>query len=233
MKNLFYVLFLLFYVSAFSQKRLNSYQYIIVSDKFDFFKSSDKYQTSSLTKFLFNKKGYKAYLSSDEKPTDVTLNNCLALYATIKDSSGMFTIGTLIELRDCNNKLLFTSEKGKSRKKEFKAAYHQAIREAFKDVRLKVYKVQSLVMSSPKTLPKTIKRVGEENVSTIYAQSIPNGFQLVDVTLKVVYTILHTSTKNLFIIKEKNGILYFKKSKWIAEFYESGQLIQKELQIKF
>ena len=233
MKNLFYLLFLLFYVSTFSQKKLNSYQYIIVSDKFDFFKSSDKYQTSSLTKFLFNKKGYITYLASDEKPTDVTLNNCLALSATIKDSSGMFATETVIELRDCNNKLLFTSKKGKSRKKEYKSAYHQAIREAFKDVRLKAYKKSLAVLSSPKTTSKTIKGIFNKNATTIYAQPIPNGFQLVDATPKVVYTILHTSTKNLFIIKDKNGILYLKKSKWIAEFYESGKLIQKVLQIKF
>lgn len=233
MKNLMYVLFLLFYVSAFSQKSLNSYQYIIVSDKFDFFKSSDTYQTSSLTKFLFNKKGYKAYLTSDEKPTELTLNNCLALSATIKKSSGMFTTGVLIELRDCNNKLLFTSKKGKSKKKEFKSAYHQAIRDAFKDVKLKAYKKQSFVLSSLKTPTKTLEKVGKENAATLYAQPIKNGFQLVDAAPKVVYTLLHTSTKNVFLLKKKNGILYVKESKWIAEFYENGQLIQKELKIKF
>ncbi len=233
MKNLFYVLFLLFYVSTFSQKEIHNYEYIIVSDKFDFFKSSDKYQTSSLTKFLFNKKGYKAYLTSDERPREVTLNSCLALYATIKDSSGMFTTGTLIELRDCNNKLLFTGKKGKSSKKEYKSAYHQAIREAFKDVKIKEYKKQELVFNSPKTTNKNLKEKSNEHVAIIYAQPISNGFQLVDATPKVVYTLLYTGAKNLFIIKERNGILYLKKSKWIAEFYENGELIQKELQIKF
>jgi len=233
MKKLFYILFLLFYVSSFSQKKVEHYQYVIVADKFDFFKAPDAYQTSSLTKLLFNKIGYKAYVTSDEKPTDLTLNNCLALSATIKKASGMFTTGIVIELRDCNNKLVFTSVKGKSRKKEFKPAYHQAIRAAFKDVRLKGYVQKSLTLDSANTISKRVKKVGDKNDVALYAQPILNGFQLVDAAPRVVYILLHTKRKNVFILKKKKGLLYLKNNSWIAEFYENGQLMQKELQIKF
>ena len=41
---------------------LDKYKYIIVSDKFHFVKEVDGYQTSSLTKFLLEKKGFQVFL---------------------------------------------------------------------------------------------------------------------------------------------------------------------------
>ncbi|MFT4577174.1 MAG: hypothetical protein ACI9SI_002116 [Polaribacter sp.] len=78
-----------------------------------------------------------------------------------------------------------------------------------------------------------INKIVKKTDYTMYAQLISNGFKLVDASSKVVYTILNTSTQNVFIIKDKNGMLYLKNAKWIAEFYEKDELIKKELQIKF
>ncbi|MFT4577172.1 MAG: hypothetical protein ACI9SI_002114 [Polaribacter sp.] len=55
MKNIFTLAFLFFLFSLHSQEKMNNYKFIIVSEKFDFFKKSDMYQTSSLTKFLLKK----------------------------------------------------------------------------------------------------------------------------------------------------------------------------------
>ena len=41
-------------------EKLNDYKYVIIPEKFDFVNESDKYQTSSLTKFLL-KRGIKVY----------------------------------------------------------------------------------------------------------------------------------------------------------------------------
>jgi len=245
MKNLFYVLFLLFYVSAFSQKSLNSYQYAIVSAKFDFLKKSDMYQTSSLTKFLLRKKGFDAFLSTDSLPKGIYENRCAILFVNILSSSGSFVTKNVVEFRDCNGVVVYTSKVGKSRKKEYKPAYHQAIREAFKDVKIQEYKKEPLLVGNLDSIAKASKKellaknsdsingAGNQNETTLNAEPISNGYKLVNAIPKVVYTLLYTSTKDLFILKEKKGILYLKKSKWIAEFYENGELIQKVLKIKF
>jgi hypothetical protein len=70
-------------------------------------------------------------------------------------------------------------------------------------------------------------------VDVLYAQTKNNGFQLVNTALEVVFLILKTNVKNVFIIHDKNGILYKCGENWIAEFYENNQLITKEYQIKF
>jgi len=71
------------------------------------------------------------------------------------------------------------------------------------------------------------------NNDVLYAQSKSFGFQLVDSTPKVIYVLQKTSLKDLFILKNKGGILHKKNGKWIAEYYENDTLLKKELAIKF
>ena len=56
-KQISFFILLFIGTSLFSQQsKLDKYQYIIVPDKFDFVKTTNEYQTSSLTKFLLRKK---------------------------------------------------------------------------------------------------------------------------------------------------------------------------------
>ena len=70
-------------------------------------------------------------------------------------------------------------------------------------------------------------------IDVLYAQSVENGFQLVNTKPEVVYVILKTSSKDRFIIKGKSGSITKKNDVWVAEFYEDGKLQVKEYQIKF
>ena len=93
-------------ISAYSQQeKINSYKYIIVPERFDFLKSSDQYQTSSLTKFLLEKKGFTVFLSNEKLPDDLLKNRCMALTATVSDDSGMFTIKNTIEIKDTKREI--------------------------------------------------------------------------------------------------------------------------------
>ena len=67
----------------------------------------------------------------------------------------------------------------------------------------------------------------------LYAQSIENGFQLVDSTPKVIYKIKNTSMENMFLVEGKNATLYKKGDQWIMEYYENNVLKQDVLNIKF
>ncbi len=71
------------------------------------------------------------------------------------------------------------------------------------------------------------------NSEVLYAQSKPFGFQLVDSTPKVVYILQKTSLKDVFILKNKSGILHKQNGKWVAEYYENDVLLKKEVSIKF
>lgn len=77
--------------------------------------------------------------------------------------------------------------------------------------------------------PVDVKKV---DTNVLYAQEITNGYQLVDSTPKVVYIALKSSLKDVYLIKDTNGIIYKNNGVWVAEYYEGDTLIQKELNIK-
>ena len=135
MKKIFFItiLALITSISGFSQS-VNSYKYVIVPNQYEFLKGADQYQLNSLTKFLFNKYGFEAYLEGEKLPSELSNNRCKALTAFVTDDSGLFSTKLYVGLKDCNNNEVFISEEGMSRTKEFKQAYHEALREAFQSV---------------------------------------------------------------------------------------------------
>lgn len=120
--------------SLFAQATVNNYKYIVVPNQFEFQRSQDQYQVNSLAKFLFNRAGMEAYLSSDEKPQELLTNNCLALTGKVVEESGMFSTKLKVQLLDCYNKVVFETKVGVSKEKEFKKAYHESTRKAFVDI---------------------------------------------------------------------------------------------------
>lgn len=248
-----FLVFLLFITyCGFSQNSLNSYKYIIVQEKFDFLSSPDKYQTSSLTKFLFNKYGFTAFMESETLPQDFLDNGCIGLVAEVLDNSGMFTTKNSIQLKDCYGKVMYTSAIGTSKEKDFKKAYHEAIRDAFSSIMALGYKytvprnvtaVKGEVLAPISALSKTSTETNEVMIKNsitasstqqlLYAQAMENGYQLIDKEPKKVFEILQTSLSNVFVLKDKTGIIYKKQGFWIAEFYENEKFIVKKLAIKF
>ena len=72
-------------------------------------------------------------------------------------------------------------------------------------------------------------------VGVLYAQEIPNGYQLVDSTPKIQLKIFKSSMPNVYIAKadDKDGVVYTSDGKWFFEHYEVDQVIREELEIKF
>ncbi len=115
----------------FGQTNLNDYKYVIVPKHFEAFKKENEHQTSTLVKFLFAEKGFNV-VYDDALPDDLKFNRCLGLVASLIDDSTMFTTKTSISLINCNGDEVFKTQEGKSKVKEFKGAYSEAIRMAMK-----------------------------------------------------------------------------------------------------
>lgn len=131
MKTIIALLFVCIGYSAYAQTNLNDYKYIIVPKKFDSFKETNEFQTSTLIKYLFTGKGFNV-VYDDALPNDLNSNRCLGLMTNLQDAGNLFTTKTSIVLKDCNNNIVFTSMEGTSKEKQFKAAYTEAIREAMR-----------------------------------------------------------------------------------------------------
>lgn len=74
--------------------------------------------------------------------------------------------------------------------------------------------------------------VGEKGI--LYAQPVDGGYQLVDTTPKVVYTLKSTSAPDVFLVNKdgKSGVIYKNEDKWFIEMDEKGGKAV-ELNIKF
>jgi hypothetical protein len=233
-KKIFLLFVLLVSLTAFSQS-INDYQYVIVPSKFDFFKENDKYRLNTLTKLLFQKYGFKSYLSSEALPNEIENSRCDILYAIVTEDSNLMVTKLKILVKDCRDKIIFETEFGKSRNKEFAAAYNEALREAGKSFDTLNYKYTGKNNSSITTESiKTI--VTETNSETFYfAQPIANGFQVVDNEPKVIMKLYTTSQKNVFIgLKgNTNGVVISKNGKWFFEYYDGDNLISESINLRF
>lgn len=286
-------------ITIFAQESMNDYKYVIVPSEYKFQKEENSYDINELVKFLFNKYGYTVFLDTDSYPDDLRMNECLALTAVLKDDSGMLSTKMFFEMTDCNEEVVYTTQVGKSKEKDYKAAYHQAIRRTFEELKAYSYAYSpkdvaqeetsvtesntsekvvassvavasattndvepTATSSNSNTEPSSVSATSANNTAVasgssqtaaavaaapllvanpvektidqgvLYAQEIENGYQLVDSTPKVVYKALATSVKDVYLIKDADGIIYKTADGWVAEFYEDGQLKRILLTIK-
>ena len=67
----------------------------------------------------------------------------------------------------------------------------------------------------------------------LYAQIIPNGYQLVDSSPKVVYTIYYSGKKDVFIVKGKDALIYKLNDTWVYAENKGDKLDVNSIKIKF
>lgn len=72
-------------------------------------------------------------------------------------------------------------------------------------------------------------------MGVLYAQALPNGYQLVDSTPKIQLKIYKSSMPNVYIAKadDKDGVVYTSDGKWFFEYYDNETISVEELNIKF
>jgi hypothetical protein len=91
-----------------------------------------------------------------------------------------------------------------------------------KDVVAEVEVVEITEETSSKSVPELY-----------YAQAIKNGFQIVNSEPKVVMILLSTSAKDVFIVKDKNAIVFKENGKWQYSENNGSVTSAKALNIKF
>jgi hypothetical protein len=248
MKKSFLFLLILFVSYSYAQS-VNDYKAVIVPLKYDFLNGENQYRLSTLTKFNLNKAGFVAFYNKETFPLEYS-NRCDLLYIDVVKESGFLTTKLFITMKDCNEKIIFQSTVGKSKEKDYKIAYNEALNEAFQSVYDLQYKYSGAVsktepivvqtQSAPVVLEKAIVAEAKVNVESkdanlLYAQATPTGFQLIDSTPKVVMKLFKTSQANSFIaIKDTvQGSLILKDNQWYFEYYQNDKLISEKVAVKF
>ncbi|MCE2612946.1 hypothetical protein LVD13_08180 [Flavobacteriaceae bacterium D16] len=94
----------------------------------------------------------------------------------------------------------------------------------------------SVVQEKNTVIQEVTPKTSNTNDSWLwYAQEIPNGFQLVDSSPKVVLRIYQTQKRGVYLAKseERDGIVYEELGSWYFDYYQDGQLMHQTLNIKF
>lgn len=129
-KRVLVVLVFVFAASMTMRGQLNEYKYIIVPKKFETFKKENQYMTSTMVKYLFTQKGFTP-VYDDELPEDLANNRCLGLLASLSDDSSFFSTKVTVILKNCQSIEVFRTAEGKTKIKEYTAAYKDALEKAF------------------------------------------------------------------------------------------------------
>mgnify|MGYP005634611283 FL=1 len=246
--------------SLWAQLSINDYKYVSVPDKFDFLKSNDQYQLNSLTKFLLKKNGFTVLNKSDNYPMDLAQNNCLLLNANVVKIKGLLTTKLQLLLTNCKNTVVFSSEIGKSKLKDYQKAYHEALRDVFTLSEFNYAYVgadRTIVLPTP-TPPKTPKVTPIEPTSEIVSEepeapsvaevpSVPvvevasgliiqqtnTGYNFIDSRSKTIkYSVHATLFENVYIIDGEEGIIYKRGQSWVRESIENGKTTIEALNIQ-
>jgi len=240
------MLLLLVTASGFSQS-ISDYRYAIIPAKFNAQKKSGQFGLNELTRQFLQKNGYTAYLDSEILPAEVTNENCNKFYIDVYENNSMLKTRLKVVIKDCTNKILFTSEEGESIDKDNRVAYNQALRAAFQSFDKPEYRYNPSSASVPKKEePQTVKAVDKPlekpaaqisiSRNDFFAKPIAEGYQLLtnDTAIpQYVLTIFKTSAKNVYLatLNNRNGVVVNKSGQWLFECYENGKLVSENLQI--
>lgn len=94
-------------------------------------------------------------------------------------------------------------------------------------------KSEKTANSEKKELVREKIEMSDPNTDVLYAQTINNGFQLVDRTPKVVYTIYNSGKKDIYIVKGKDALIYKLNDIWVISEMVNETLKTQNINIKF
>jgi len=138
--------------------------------------------------------------------------------------------GVQLLLTDCTNKAVFTSQIGKSREKEFKKSYQEALRNALSGAELATFKAAyqvPSVASKPSAttavpeLTSTAAPISEPLILFLYAKPTNTGYELFDKkTNQLEFKLRKLNTPDVFLafdveeqkygVLEKDGSTFYK-----------------------
>lgn len=240
MKRIFTLIVLLSSVFSYAQS-VNDYKYVIVPKRFDFQKSEGEFEMNNVARMMFEKYGFNVLMEGSQYPDDVSLDRCKALYADITNT-GMMHTNLTIFLKDCTGTTVFSSITGRSKMKDKRKAYGEALREAAPSFVGLDYKYSGDEASKAATDKKVSQANGykssvkaENNPNQLTAKSTAYGYELLDAKGKHFLKMYKTSQPDSFSAQMEsiNGVVFKKGNEWFFEYYVNDKPVSQKLDILF
>ncbi|MCJ7759163.1 MAG: hypothetical protein MUP24_13575 [Gillisia sp.] len=213
------------FISSTLGQDLNSYKYVLVPSSFEFLKEPNQYQLNELTKFLFEKYGFEAYVEDEELPMELSQNRCKALIANVKNNSGLFSTKLVVVLKDCKNNELFISKEGSSREKVYKTAYQEALRDAFESIAALNYKYEGEVSAAPAPKSENVVQlviVPETKADTTEQEIMPAEVEVSIIPVSKDQIVENSKNENTFNFLYEAKAFYLERSENGYRFFQKG-----------
>ena len=224
MKRILTLLLLLSAVFSHAQS-LNNYKYVIVPKKLSFQKSEGEFEMNNITRMMFEKYGFTVLMEGSQYPDDLALDRCKAVYADITNG-GLMNTNLTVLLKDCAGEAVFTSAIGRSKLKDKRKAYAEALREAAPSLAGLDYKYSGGQASKVKA---------DMNPNQLTAKATAYGYELVDVKGKHFLKMYKTSQPDSYSAQMEsiNGVVFKKGNEWFFEYYVNDKPVSQKLDIRF
>ncbi len=254
MKTKLYLLFILFSSMAFSQSTLNDYEMAYIPVRFKFQKEDNQFRLNTTIKAFLKQKGFEAYLSGDVLPEGFLDYNCNKVFVNVVEENTTFVTKLKVEFRDCKDAVLFVTDLGESRIKEYTPAHNEALVKALKSfdkakykfsgktyfdeeaqLKLKGREVENISEEVTKVI-KSEKEVKYEKVQkTPKTEDVQLVTKVINQATKEELVLRKTSSPDVYLCSRsgKNGVALSKDGVWYFEYYQNEKLISEEIDIKF
>lgn len=221
MKQFLVVFTALFSMTSFAQEK----QAIIISSKFDFQEERNSYNINNMLKAILTSNNFQVYFDDETLPIEIAQNKCNALTGVLLDKSNLFITKVKLQIKDCQNNLLFETVEVKSKEKDFQQGFMEAIK--LLSPELKKYKP---VVLQKKEIVVPSSETSTTSNSKCQFIEIANGYAIMDATPKVILQIYKTTNPNVFIADKfgVKGIFTKSGNKGIFEYYLNDKLVVEE-----
>jgi hypothetical protein len=235
MKKIVLLLVFGFCIQGFSQV-LNKYQYVVVPTKFDFMKVENEHRLNTIVKNKLEKMGFIAYYENNI-PLEVAQKSCEILKVDlVKGGTFVWTKMNLI-FKDCQGKVVFQSDEGKSKDKDFNIAYTECTDQIFESLFALKYKFEEAQEKSVVNKDELKSNVNQNEATNdnLIAEKTSSGYVLKNNQNQTIYKVTSTGKSDLFLAQrgQNNGMLYLKDGNWIFEYTIKDQLFSEIVKVKF
>lgn len=230
-------------------QKVSDYKYVVVPSTLESFKKDNYGLSAFLTKNFKTKQYVVISENRGQWPEEANANPCSVLNADLVNDSGFLRNKIVLELKDCNSKVI-ASEKGSSSIKEFEEGFKDALSRALvnipvsKPVESSTFTQQVQVTTEP---VKPTSQISEpKSQASSKAERYSNGklnlqkiqidasqFILVDGNSSVPFaTFKETTKKDVFRVKLGSGESttgYFENGNLVIEIPKGNDEFAKEV----
>lgn len=214
-------------------QKVSDYKYVVVPSSLESFKKTNYGLSTFLTNHLKSKQYVVISENRGQWPEEANANPCNVLNANIINDSSFLRNKIILELKDCNDKVI-SSQKGTTSIKEYEEGYKDALSKTFINIPVS-HPIQNTEYKKETQIAETAQQtsqVSEQKSQASKAEKYSNGklslqkiqidaaqFILVDGNSSVPFaTFKETTKKDVFRVKLGSG-------ESTTGYYENGNLV--------